>query len=119
MSVQDRVVARARTTWRPSFQRIEKLFVALHPRDVSGRKVEHLVGPDDRLLAFVGPDTHPPMEDNAAVMELARVGADLRPRVCLPAPALLQDVVADHRSGQATWFVAPSSWATTASGSLR
>jgi hypothetical protein len=78
-----------------------QLFVALHPREVSGRKVEHLVGPDDRLLAVVGPDTHPPTEDNATVMELARGGADLGLRVRLPAPARLQDVVADHRSGQA------------------
>jgi hypothetical protein len=65
-----------------------------------GRRVAGHVR-NDRLLAVVGPDTHPPTEDNATVMELARGGADLGLRVCLPAPARLQDVVADHRSGQA------------------
>ena len=76
-----------------------QLFVALYPSEVPGWQVEDLVGPDDYLLALVGPDTYPSPEDNASVIELARGGSDLRLRICLPAPARLQDVVADHRSG--------------------
>jgi hypothetical protein len=68
---------------------------------VPGWQVEYLVGPDDHLLAFVGPDAHPSPEDHTAVIQLARGGADLRLGVCLPAPAWLQDMTGDHRSGQA------------------
>ena len=78
-----------------------QLLVAVHPGDVPGWKVEHLVGPDDHFLTLVGPDAHPPSEDNASVIELARGGADLGLRVRFPVPARLQDMVADHRSGQA------------------
>ena len=78
-----------------------ELFVALHPGDVAGRQVEHLVGPDDHLLALVGPDAHPSPEDHTAVIQLARGGANLRLGVFLPAPARLQDMASDHRSGQA------------------
>src|SRR4029450_11827879 len=76
-------------------------FVALHPGDVPGWEVENLVRPDDDLLALVGPDAHSPAEDNAPVVELARGGADLGLCVRLPAPPRLQDMVADHRSGEA------------------
>jgi len=78
-----------------------QLLVALHPGEVPGWQVEHLVGPDDYLLALVGPDAHSSTEDNAPVIELARGGTGLGLRVGLPAPARLQDMVADHCSGQA------------------
>jgi hypothetical protein len=74
---------------------------AIEGTGVPGWQVEHLVGPDDDFLALVGPDTQPSAEDNAPVIELARGGADLWLRMCLPAPARLQDMVADHRSGEA------------------
>jgi hypothetical protein len=38
---------------------------------VSGREVEHLVGTDDELLAFIGPNAHPATEHHATVVELA------------------------------------------------
>ena len=78
-----------------------ELLVAIHPGDVPRREVEDLIGLDDQLLAVVGANTHPPVEDDAAVEELARGGADLRPRVLLPTPARLEDMRGDDRAGEA------------------
>jgi hypothetical protein len=38
---------------------------------VAGWQVEHLVRPDHHLLALVGPDAHPSLEDHTAVVQLA------------------------------------------------
>ena len=96
-----------------------QLLVALHPGDVAGWQVEHLVRPDHHLFAIIGPDAHPSREDHTAVIQLARGGTDLRLGVFLPAPARLQDMAGDHCSGQAYLELAPSGWLTTASGSPR
>jgi hypothetical protein len=55
-----------------------------------------MVGLDDQLVAVIGADAHPSTEDHAAVVELARGGADQGLSVLLPAPARLQDVAGDH-----------------------
>ena len=65
-----------------------------------GRKVVHLVGADDELLAVIGADAHPPAEHDAAVVKPARRGSRGRARVLLPVPPGLQDVAAHNGLGK-------------------